>query len=124
MITETRKPAIRINWLCVQRAFFHAIAFGFTFAAGGWMVSIRDDAARLPYLERATVQNEHVQAVAGPNPLAAIKCLKRQSAAAASVAGQAVVSNYDADVSVPSLSQIPNCPPPPKPAPPSHTGQK
>ena len=116
MMTETSKPAVRVNWLCVQRIFFFAIAFGFTFAAGGWMVSMRDDAARLPYLERSTHEAERVKDKVGPNPLATIDCLKRKSAVASSVAGQAVVSNYNADVPVPSLTQIPNCPPPPKPA--------
>lgn len=84
---------------------------GISFALGGWVVSIRVQEASLPYKNRATKQFEQVQSEAGPNPLATVKCLKRESAAAKTVARQGIAAaTTDEDVPVPSLAQIPNCP--------------
>lgn len=104
----------RINWVCVQTAFNYAIAFAAVFAAGGWLVSIRVQEASKPYQDRQAMAYEQVQKVAGPNPVASIKCERKRADTAVRVADQAVeVSNFAA---VPDklLQAIPACPPPPK----------
>lgn len=79
-------------------------------AVGGWIVSIRAQEASLPYLQRAALQQEATKAIAGPNPIAAIKCERHKSAVAEAVADQAVaISNFTA-VSEKLLETIPDCP--------------
>lgn len=116
MAAKLEHPRFRIDWLCVQRVFYYALAFMAVFAAGGWLTSIRVQESTLPYKNRATAHYEDVQRVAGPNPVATIKCLRHRGDVGEAVADQAVaVSNFSA---VPDqlLEAIPDCPAAPKPA--------
>jgi hypothetical protein len=110
MILDMAPTAHRIDWVKVQHRAKLAGAFALTFAAGGWVASIRSQEASLPYLQRAAIQQERLQEIAGPNPIAAIKCERRKSAAAEVVADQAVaISNFTA-VPKQLLAAIPDCP--------------
>lgn len=106
------KTAFRVNWVVLQQRarIFGIVAI--SFAAGGWVASIRDEASTIPYKDRSTAQLEQVKKVAGANPVAAVKCLKRQSAVAVGVANQAVANSYGDNVPIPSLTAIPDCPTP------------
>jgi hypothetical protein len=83
-----------------------------SFAAGGWLVSIRDQAAQLPYLERTAANHEHEQKVLGANPVALVKCERRRVRIAESNALQAVQAAQAANVPLPNLADVPPpCPP-------------
>jgi len=117
MTAILEKRPLAIDWVCVQRGVYFACAFALTFAAGGWLVSIRVEEQNQPYLLKATHQFEQVQKVAGPNPVATIKCERRRGDVAETVAAKA---KADVLIGAPSadLNSIPDCPPPPKaPAP-------
>lgn len=89
-----------------------------SFAAGGWVVSIRDQAAQLPYLERTTAHHEQEQRVLGGNPMALVRCERRRTRIAEKTAVQAVLAAEIANVPVPALTEVPpECPPAPVPAP-------
>ena len=117
MTMPSEKRQFHVDWICVQRVVYLGCAFALTFAAGGWLVSIRVQEQNQPYLLKATHQFEQVQKVAGPNPVATIKCERRRGDVAEHVAEKA---KSDVFIGAPSadLNTIPDCPPPPKaPAP-------
>lgn len=104
-----------INWVRVLDLVKKGGALAMAFALGGWIVSIRAQEARQPYLERSTAQLEQVKKITGANPVAAVKCLKRQGAVATDVAAQAVAVAEDSGgyPPLPDLNKIPYCPPAP-----------
>lgn len=103
-----------LDWGAVFHRTRQFAAYVIVFAIGGWVTAIRDQSADLPYKDRQTIRQEQLQKVAGPNPLATVKCLTRKSAVATKVAKQAVkAATADDDTPVPNVGQIPNCPTPP-----------
>lgn len=116
------KPQFRLNWVVLRETAKNVGLGAFLFAAGGWVVSIRDQAASLPYRERATATLETIHNQVGANPVAQIKCQTHRGDVAEKVAVQAFVSNLSGDNAVPNLAVIPDCPAP-KPAP-SHSVRK
>lgn len=99
-----------VNWVWIRDQMPRVGAVVFAFALGGWVVSIRDQAATLPYKNAATVKLQQVEKVAGLNPVAQINCLARKSAVATAAAHQAVKAVNDENTPVPNLSDIKNCP--------------
>lgn len=112
MMAAIGRSWLKIDWLTVQRLARRYGVVAFAFAAGGWVASIRDDASQIPYQKRSTNNLEQVQAVAGPNPVATVKCLHRKADKAEDVAAEAVVSSVT-DAPAPNLGTIPVCPPVP-----------
>lgn len=113
------RTSFNLDWVNVLRRVKQVGAYAIVFALGGWVARINDGAADIPYKTSATAHYEQVEKVAGPNPVAKIKCLTVKSAIATSVAKQAV-SAATADNNappVPNLAQIPNCQPKPAPKP-------
>lgn len=109
-----QKPKFRVDWTRVLHwmpAFAVAV---FSFAAGGWVVSIRDQAESIPYKNRAAAHYEQVQKVTGTNALAQVNCLTKKGKVAEAVAGQAIVAAVLPDAPLPNLATIPTCPLPPK----------
>jgi hypothetical protein len=112
MSMATMEPhGLRIDWRCVQKAFRYALGFGFAFALGGWVVSIRVQEASLAYKNQATHQLEAIHKAVGPNPVAEINCERKKSAVAIGVAAKlAVIAKADDPaVPIPSLAAIPHC---------------
>ena len=112
-ISSVEKPRFHIDWHCVQKLVKQGGALAFAFAMGGRLVSIRAEEGQLAYRAAATQKFERVQAVAGPNPVAQVKCLTKKADKAEQVAEDAVaVSSFQA-VPEAALGAIPDCPPAP-----------
>lgn len=111
----TAAESLSINWIRVLDMAKKGGALAMAFALGGWVVSIRAQEARQPYLQRSAVQLEQVKKITGANPVANVKCLKRQGAVATDVAAQAVAVAEDNNgyPPLPDLNRIPFCPPAP-----------
>ena len=113
--SAVRTSESRINWIGVSDVLKKVGPLVFCLVAGGWIQSAIDHASDLPYKDRSTAQLEQVKRVAGANPVAAVKCLKRQAAVATDTAALAVAAATDKDgyPPVPNLEKIPDCPPTP-----------
>lgn len=112
MMAVIGRSWLRIDWVLVQSFLKKWGPVAFAFALGGWVASARDDASQIPYLKRSTSHFEAVQAVAGPNPVATVKCLHKKADKAEDVATHAVESSI-LDAPAPNLGSIPECPPVP-----------
>lgn len=102
------KLNFRWNWVCIlsRARMFGIIAI--SAATGGWLVSIRDQSASLPYKDRATTQLEQIHKEVGANPVAQIKCDRKVAAAVATV-----LAKKDAAAATPVAAlPVQVCPPP------------
>lgn len=104
-----------LDWVKICHAAKRVGLAAFFFALGGWVVSIRDQAARLPYREKATAAYENLAKVSGGDPGKLVDCAKKARKTAA-VANQAIVSNYNPAVPVPHLAEVQDCGKPSAPA--------
>lgn len=106
----------RTDWVLMKQRTKMVALCVFCAAAGGWVQSIRDHAATIPYKDRSTAQLETLKDAAGPNPAATVRCLKRKAEKAEAL-GTAAVANSVADGDdtadlISKLEALPDCPTP------------